>query len=277
MSGSSAGSKSVLAMDQSTVAAYLGMLALVSLVYQSFHDLGLSTLLTLSVGMQCFAYACLLLKVCNQNSVAGISGRALALQAISYSLRLSSTTWLKGYIPVDGTGDWLYQVLDVSALLMALKLIHCVYKTHRSTYQEDCDGFNVVNTAIVCFVLAVVIHPDLNARPVFDTLWTTALYIDVVAMVPQLWMMSKIGGEVDARNCHYVGATALSRCVNLIFWFYGFRELAPLDGSANITGWVIMTAHIIQMLLLCDFLALYVKACLKSGFSATVLPIHHDV
>jgi len=275
MGGSSSGSKSV--MDQSTVTAYLGMLAMVSLVYQSFHDLGLSTLLTFSVGVQCFAYACLLLKVCNQKSVAGISGRALSLQAISYSLRLSSTTWLKGYIPVDGTGDWLYQMLDVAALLMALKLIHCVYKTHRGTYQEDCDGFNVGLTAIVCFVLAVLIHPDLNARPIFDTLWTTALYIDVVAMVPQLWMMSKIGGEVEALNCHYVGSTALSRCISLCFWFHGFVELAPLDGGFNLAGWVIITAHIVQLLLLCDFLFVYVKACMSSGFNPRMQLPRYDV
>merc|ERR1719217_1575427 len=217
-------------LDGDMLTAYLGAFALVALVYQSFHDIGLSTLLTLSVGIQCFAYTCLRLKISQQKSVAGISGKTLSLQALSYGLRLCSTTWLKGYIPVDGTGDWLYQMLDASALLMALKLIHCVYKTHRATYQEDCDGFNVVNTAIVCFVLAVVIHPDLNARPVFDTLWTTALYIDVVAMVPQLWMMSKTGGEVEALTGHFVGATAVSRGVNLIFWFHGFMELAPLDG-----------------------------------------------
>jgi len=268
-----------MGLDQSTVTAYLGMLAIVSLVHQSFHDIGLSTLLTLSVGIQCFGYACLLLKVCQQKSVAGISGRAISLQAASYMLRLSSTTWLKGYIPVDATGDWLYQMLDVAALCMALKLIHCVFKTHRHTYQEEYDSLNVVMAAIVCFVLAVLIHPDLNARPVFDTLWTTALYIDVIAMVPQLWMMSKVGRDVEALNCHFVGATAMSRCANLCFWFYGFVELAPLDGSFNLAGWVIITAHVVQTLLLCDFLFMYVKACMSSGLRATMLPIggHYDV
>jgi len=261
-------------MDQSTVTMYLGMLAVVSLVHQSFHDIGLSTLLTFSVGIQCFGYACLLVKICQQKSVAGISGRALSLQAVSYMLRLCSTTWLKGYIPVDETGDWLYQALDVAALFMALKLIHCVFKTHRHTYQEDCDTLNVVMAAIICFVLAVLIHPDLNARPVFDTLWATGLYIDVIAMVPQLWMMSKIGGDVEALNCHFVGATAVSRCVNLCFWFYGFVELAPLDGSFNLAGWVIIAAHVVQTLLLCDFLFIYIKACMSSGLRATMLPIH---
>jgi len=261
------GSNFGFAMDQSTITAYVGMLALISLVYQSFHDLGLSTLLTLSVGIQNFAYACLLLKVCSQKSVAGISGRALSLQALSYGLRLCSTTWLKGYIPVDGTGDWLYQMLDASALLMALKLIHCVYKTHRHTYQEDCDSFSVIYTAITCFVLAVLIHPDLNARPVFDTLWTTALYIDVVAMLPQLSMLTKIGGEVEALNCHFVGSTAISRIVSLFFWYHGFVELAPLDGGFNLAGWVIMSAHVVQSLLLCDFLLVYVKACMSHGLN----------
>merc|ERR1719488_375987 len=135
------------------IGAYLAVLAIGALIYQSFHDIGLSTLLTLSVGIQCFAYTCLLLKVQQQRSVAGLSGRAIALQAISYSLRLCSTTWLKGYIPVDATGDWLYQLLDVAALFMALKLLHCVFKTHRHTYQEDSDSFNVFMASIVCFVL----------------------------------------------------------------------------------------------------------------------------
>merc|ERR1719473_2114106 len=250
--------------------AYLGAFAVGALVWQSFHDLGLSTFLTLAVGIQCFAYTCLRLKISQQKSVAGISGNTLVLQAMSYGLRLCSTTWLKGYIPVDGTGDWLYQLLDVFALLMALQIIYCVFKSHRQTYQEEQDTFQVQAIALGCFVLAVLVHPDLNNRPVFDTIWTTALYIDVIAMVPQLWMMSKTRGDVEALNCHFVGATALSRCVNLIFWFYGFEELAPLDGSFNLAGWVIIAAHVVQTLLLCDFLFIYVKACMSSGLRATM-------
>jgi len=264
-------------IEPSTMAAYLGMLGVTSLVHQSFHDIGLSTLMTLSLGLQLFAYACVLLKVVQQKSVAGLSGKALTMQAVSLVLRLSSTTWLKGYIPVDTTGDWLYQILDVAALCMALQLLYFVYKKHRKTYQEDCDSFNVGNTMIVCFVLAVLVHPDLNARPIFDTLWTAGLYIDVVAMLPQLWMMSKIGGEVEALNCHYVGAVAVSRCVSLIFWFYGFVELAPLDGSFNLAGWAIITAHVIQVLLLLDFLFVYIKACMNSGYNPRMTLPMHDV
>merc|ERR1719454_1868199 len=250
----------------STVTVYLLAFALGALVCQSFHDLGLSTFITLGVAIQCFAYSCLRLKISQQRSVAGISAQTLILQAASFALRLCSTTWLKGYIPVDGTGDWLYQALDVAALLIVLNILHCIFKSHRSTYQEEHDGnFKVEIIALACFVVAVFVHPDLNNRPVFDTLWATALYIDVFAMLPQLAMMSKVKGEIEPLTSHFVGATALSRAVTLIFWYHGFAELAPLDGSFNLSGWAILGAHVVQSLLLCDFLFYYIRACVTTG------------
>jgi len=266
-----------LGLDGNMLAVYLGAFALGLLVHQNYSDLGLSTLLTLTVGIQCFGYLCLRVKISQQRSVAGISGRALILQALSYGLRLCSTTWLKGYIPVDETGDWLYQLLDVSALLMALQIIYCVFKSNRQTYQEEHDTYSVQVIALICFVLAALVHPDLNNRPLFDTLWTAALYIDVVAMMPQLAMLAKIGGEVEALTSHYVGATALSRGMSLIFWYYGYAELAPLDGGFNMAGWAILAAHIVQMLLLCDFLFYYIRAVVKTGSARFELPIYVDV
>jgi len=263
--------------DQGTLAVYLGAFAMGALVCQSFHDLGLSTFITLAMAIQCFAFTCLRLKIAQTKSVAGISGRSLMLQAMSCALRLCSTTWLNGYVPVDGTGDWLYQLLDVCAFLVVLQLLYCVFKSHRSMYQEEHDTFNVELMALGCFVLAVLVHPDLNNRPVFDTLWTTALYIDVVAMMPQLKLMTKIRGEVEALTSHYVGATALSRLVSLIFWYHGFVELAPLDGSFNLAGWAIIAAHVLQVLLLGDFLYYYIRAWVSTGSARFELPTYVDV
>lgn len=265
-------------LDGNMISVYLGALALTALVYQSHNDLGLSTLITLAVGVQCFGYLCLRLKVAQQRSVAGISGKALILQAVAYALRLCSTTWLKGYIPVDETGDWLYQLLDVCALLMVLQIIYCVYKSHRQTYQEDDDAFNAQAVGLGCFVLAVLVHPDLNDRPLFDTLWATALYIEVVSMMPQLALIVKNRGEVEALTSHYVGSTAVSRLMSLTFWYHGFSELAPLDGSFNLAGWAIILAHVFQVLLLGDFMFYYVRACVSMGLNASwQLPTVVDV
>ena len=50
----------------------------------------------------------------------------------------------------------------------------------------------------------------------------------------------------------------LECCIRWI-WCYAFKEFAPKDGSFNVTGWAIMAAHIIQMVLLLDFIYYYVK------------------
>jgi len=265
------------APDSSTMAVYLGAFAGGALVWQSFHDLGLSTFITLAIAIQCFGYTCLRLKIFQQRSVAGISAQTLILQAVACALRLSSTTWLQGYIPVDGTGDWLYQGLDVFALMILLNILYCIFKSHRNTYQEEHDNIKVEYIGLGCFVLAVLVHPDLNNRPVFDTLWTTALYIDVVAMAPQLMLISKIRGEVEALTSHFVGATAISRLTSLIFWYHGFAELAPLDGSFNLAGWAIIAAHVLQVLLLGDFLYYYIRALSSTGSASFQLPKYVDV
>merc|ERR1719265_2466994 len=155
-------------------------------------------------------------------------------------------------------------------LAMIICLLYLAFDKFKQTYQEDLDTFEIGYLLGGCFVLAILLHPHLNNRPLFDTMWTLALYVDVFAMMPQLWMIAKLetGDSVDALNAHYIMAIAASRAVSLYFWYYGFREFAPKDGSFNLTGWAIMVSHVIQMLLLLDFVAMYVKACVKGCFRA---------
>merc|ERR1719163_2566276 len=120
-------------------------------------------------------------------------------------------------------------------LLTVIFLLHCVLCRFRYTYQEEEDSFETGYLLSGCLILAVLLHPHLNSRPMFDTLWTYALYVDVFAMMPQLWMVAKLEAakdQIDALNLHYIAANAAARGVSLYFWFYGHREFAPKDGSA---------------------------------------------
>jgi len=244
---------------------YLAFLAAGCLMWQSFEGLGLSTCITISAAFQLLAYSMLALKVYQQQSVRGISGNALKCYAVVYTSRLTSTTWLLGYLPSDATGDGFYQFLDVMSLLTVLSLLFFVFKKHRSTYQEHEDTFQIGPMLVVCFFAAMILHPDLNDRPFWDTMWTFALYVDVFAMMPQIWMVSKLGKDgaesLEAMNAHYIGAISASRLVYFIFWLHAFREFAPEDGRFNLSGWAIMSASVIQCLLLADFALMYIKAC----------------
>lgn len=254
--------------DDSTKAflyVYLVFGAGVVLTCQTYKNLGMSTLITFNVALQLLAYSFLLMKVIQQKSVSGVSAKALQCNVVTYIARLCSTTWLKGYIPMDPTANGLYQGTDVMCLVTVLFLLYLTFWRYRSTYQEDLDSFDISYLLGGCFVLSVLLHPSLNNRPLFDTLWTLALYVDVFAMLPQLWMVGKIqvGGELEALNAHYIGAIAASRLVSLYFWWYGYREFAPKNGGFNLNGYAILGAHIIQVLLLLDFVYFYVKSCIK--------------
>jgi len=148
---------------------YLLFAACSSLVYQSYEGLGLSTCITLSASLQFLAYSLLAVKVAQQKSVRGISGKALTCYAVVYCARLSSTTWLLGYLPSDATGDGLYQLLDVMSLSTVLFLLFCVFKKYRHTYQKEEDTFEIKSMLITCFFFAMLFETSGTTSAVTST------------------------------------------------------------------------------------------------------------
>jgi hypothetical protein len=236
---------------------------------------GFSSFLTLSAGLQCLGFVLLAMKIQNQRAATGLSGKTLAMYAATLCFRLSSTLHLNGYLPVDKTGDWAYQAIEICCLALTAYLMRCTFVTHRSTYQEQHDSFPLTIQQMItgCFVLAVVIHPNLDRWTFFDIMWTTGCYLETLSMLPQLWMLSKIG-EVEALHSHFVVLSVLARVCSLIFWYRGFAELRPAHGGFNYPGWGVMGAHVAQLLLSCDFVFLYVKSL---GRSKMALPSSWDV
>lgn len=239
---------------------YLSTFVICCLIWQTFHDIGLSTLLTVSTLIQVVALAALAIAVFSRESVRGISLRSCAMQGTSFALRLTSTCWLRGYIPVDSTGDWLYQLSDFCACSICACICYAGYGVYRGSYQEVEDTFPAGKVCCVCGVLALLVHPDLNNRLIFDSIWTSSLYIDVVSTLPQLWMIGKLGGKFDALSAHYVALVAVARVVDMVFWYHGFEELAPENGGFNVAGWVVLGSHVVHLLLMWDFIYCYLRA-----------------
>merc|ERR1719408_668289 len=150
-----------------------------------------SSILTLSAIFQCLAFSLLAMQALSSDNSHGISAKSLALDALALVCRLSSTTWLEGYLPYDQTGDFLYQAFDALSLCMVLWLLQHVWKAQRKTYEADEDVFPAVPLAFGSFILACLLHGDLNNRPLFDAFWMCGLFISAIAVLPQLWMMTR--------------------------------------------------------------------------------------
>merc|ERR1719213_212408 len=115
--------------------------------------------------LQCLGIALLGIQVVTSGSAAGISVRALILDVIALACRLSSTLWLNGYLPVDASGDFIYQGLDLCSLGMMVWLLHQMLAVHRRTYQEIEDTANIAPMVLVSLVLAAIFHSDMDDRP----------------------------------------------------------------------------------------------------------------
>merc|ERR1719463_297997 len=120
--------------------AYGVFLSLAAWVYHVIADGEFSSIIAVGVIFQCAAFVTLAMQVISSGSCAGISARSLALEAIALCCKLSSTTWLDGYLPNDASGDWFYQAADVCSVLVVFWVLRQVLVTRRSSYQAAEDS-----------------------------------------------------------------------------------------------------------------------------------------
>jgi len=263
--------REILDIETASLGAAYGLfLTTVLVVLWQISDLNFSVVCTIGSGLQCLAFALLSMKMRAAKSARGISAKALQLYVIVYICRLTSTLNMEGYIPMDATGDWVYQVADIVTLLLVLLILQRIYTTHSKTHSDDADTFQVLPMLACCAGVAFLCHGDLNRSLFFDVAWMMSVSVDTVAMVPQLWLLSKLGGKVDALTSHFVALLFASRALTFCFWFYGYPELAPLDNSWNACGYAHVALHFAQLVLCADFMYYYLKATLRQ--EAMVLP-----
>lgn len=253
-------------------AAYLILLVGVGMVYHYVAAGEFSSILTMAVMFQCLAVALLAMHVLSKGSAQGISARALGLEALSFACRLSSTTWLNGYLPVDASGDLIYQAVDMCSLLIVIWLLYHVLVERRSSYEADVDSLPVVPMAVGALALAALLHADMNSRPVFDTLWMTGLFVGVVAVLPQLWLISRSGGVIQACEGHYIAMMAVSRVLSGTFMWHARYDITCAEW---VEGWnhavyAILIAHALHLLLLGDFAYYYVKSIAVEGLGSSI-------
>jgi len=231
-----------------------------------------SSIMTMSVMIQCLAFALLAIQSLSSRSAAGISARGLGLDAFALCCRLSSTLWLNGYLPSDASGDWVFQAVEICSLILVIWLCYNVLVQQKQTYQSEADSCPMLPLTLVALMLAALLHADLNARPLFDTLWMTGLFADVVAVLPQLWLIAGTGGRVQALTSHYIAAMAFSRVLSGLF-MWSAREDITCDewiSGVNHALIAILSAHALHFVLIADFAYYYVKAIAKEGLACSV-------
>ena len=206
--------------------------------------------MTLGSLLSLFGFSLLIAKVALTASVSNISLKTLQAYTLVFVARLSSILFYEGYLPFDRSGDWFYQAAEVIGLIMTILLIVALTYLHPRKYSRTLDHFTapgvpefagVVVLIVPAAVLAVVFHPSLNNNWLTDTAWAFALYLEAIAIYPQLHMFYSQPTAGDAATpepevfeVNFVFALAVGRLCHFVFWLSSYQELN--DRASNLVG-----------------------------------------
>jgi len=193
-------------------------------------------------------------KIEKQRNVSGISGMTMSMYVIVYMLRTALYASESKWNTPTAVAE---PVLSFMSILMALDILRAVFNTYRESYQEDMDVLRIKYLIPMCLILAILVHPDHYRGGVWSFCWASCLYMDVMALMPQVFMMARSGGKVEAPIAHFVAATFVSRADDLWDSLVYETQLRHNNASAYWTVVVMQSAH---LLLVADFMYYWMKA-----------------
>lgn len=186
----------------------------------------------------------LLLKIWTTRSCAGISGRSQILFAITFVARYLDL--FTHYVSLYNT------FMKVVYLVAAFATVYMMYMKFKATYDHNHDTFRLEFLLGPAAVLALVINHEFTFM---EVMWTFSIYLEAVAILPQLFMVSKTG-EAESITSHYLFALGSYRALYIVNWVYRYYMEGFYDIIATIAG-------IVQTVLYCDFFYLYITKVLK--------------
>ena len=131
-------------------------------------------------------------------------------------------------------------------------LVVAIYRIFPCPDSRRLDTFWASPLVLSSGVLALLINHEFT---VMEILWTFSIYLESVAILPQLFMVSKTG-EAESITSHYLFALGSYRGLYILNWIYRYYTESFYDVIAIVAGCV-------QTVLYCDFFYLYITKVLK--------------
>lgn len=186
----------------------------------------------------------LLLKIWKTRSCAGISGRSQILFCIVFASRYLDL--VTNFISVYNT------TMKLFFLGASFGTVYLMYLKFKATYDTNHDTFRIEFLLGPTAVLALVLNHEFTFM---EILWTFSIYLESVAILPQLFMVQKTG-EAESITSHYLFALGAYRGLYILNWIYRYY----FEGFYDI---IAIVAGVVQTILYADFFYLYITKVLK--------------
>lgn len=186
------------------------------------------------------------------HSIDGISFKTQVLYVLVFLSRyldLLTFHWVSLY-------NTLMKLFFISSSIYIIVLLQGAKKTNPISYKEMIlrDNFKVQYLLGASFILALLFNRNYS---VIEIVWSFSVWLESVAILPQLFMLSKTG-KAKSLTVHYIFALGLYRALYIPNWVWRYVAEKKFDKWAFITG-------LIQTLVYSDFFYIYYKKVIKVG------------
>eukprot|EP01066_Platyproteum_vivax_P013003 Platyproteum_vivax@DN5919_c0_g1_i3.p1 len=248
---------------------------LVLLAYHVCSDGDYSFMLTVGSIVSLLSFILMISKIVKSNDMSGISIEMMKCYALLSAARLTSILVYDSYLPFDKSGDYVYRVGEILNTVASIGIVAAAMYMPRlkQTVSQEDDVVKLVYLAVPSVVVAILLHPSLNGFILTDIAWAFALYLECVAVMPQLFMFNR-QKKVDITTTHFLAAQALSRLLSFTFWFWTWHELNEVNHIFTLKKYVgqwTLFMQAAQLVVLGDFIFNYVRAIVTGSSLANML------
>lgn len=184
------------------------------------------------------SFMVLLWKIHKSKSVAGISLKSQELYALVFCCRYIDLFW-----NFSSMYNWLLKVIFISCSISIVWLMR-KGSPQAATYNPETDTFPYQYLVGPALVLGILVNQDHTS--VFEIIWAASIYLESVAIMPQLFMLQK-QGAVENLTSHYVFLLGSYRGLYLLNWIYRYFT-EPMYHQ-----YIVWLAGIVQTALYGDF------------------------
>eukprot|EP00249_Psilotum_nudum_P003167 c16495_g2_i1 orf=396-1043(-) len=198
--------------------------------------------------MHLLSIVVLLLKIHTTKSCAGISLKTQELYALVFTTRYMDI--FTSYISHYNTVMKLVFLASSFSILWYMR----AHKVVRQTYNRDQDTFRHYLLVLGALALALLLHHKFTVR---EVLWTFSLYLEAVAILPQLVLLQRTQ-NIDNLTGNYVFFLGTYRGLYLLNWIYRYLT------EHHYLRWITWISGLVQTALYADFFYYYIRSWKKN-------------
>lgn len=187
---------------------------------QTVHDHSWVLLLGLYVELAGLSIVCF--NILRSKSLAGLSQSFLLSYTIATTARFYANMIHPAYLPGDQPAEHnTYRILEVFYVLQFWGLLLSSMTWGKDTVDKDLQGRpEIMFFGAALALVACVARPGVLRPFYLDIIWTYGLYVESLAVVPQLLLFRQ-------KNCrsfilHFFAAVAIGKGLQFFFWFWYF-------------------------------------------------------